>query len=162
MVQPVPTKAVLQPVKTATMCIARPSAIFQNNSDSSISVTILLLHTGKAAYDHQMWLKSSDHFERSLTLYSETLNDCALRCEDILVVNLTQRDMNPQKKAKFEEYSFVPDTMEYYQLLVTVIREVLACRVNCQRSMATIEGDFVNQFLSSQFHYLQFNYYKCT
>ena len=143
------------------MCIACPNAIFQNNSDSSISVTILLMHTGKAAYEQQMWLKSSDYFERSLTLYPEALNDCALRCEDILVVNLTQKDMNPQKKAKFEEYSFVPDTMEYYQLLGTVIREVLACRVNCQRSVAIIEGNFVNQFLSSHFHYLQFNYYKC-
>ena len=77
------------------------------------------------------------------------------------MVNLTQKDMNLQKQAKFDEYSFVPDTMEYYQLLVTIIREVLACRVNCHRRVATIEGEFVEQYLSSQFHYLQFNYYKC-
>ena len=77
------------------------------------------------------------------------------------MVNLTQKDMNLQKKAKFDEYSFVPDTMEYYQLLVTIITEVLACRVNCHRRVAIIEGEFVEQYLSSQFHYLQFNYYKC-
>ena len=106
-------------------------------------------------------MESSDHFERSLTLYQEALNKCLLLCEDVLAVNLTQEDMNPQKKAKFDDYSFVPDTMEYYQLLVTIIKEVLECRVSCPSRVATIEGKFVDKYLSSQFHYLQFDYYKC-
>jgi len=61
--------------------------------------------------------------------------------------------MNPQKQAKFDDYNFVPDTMEYYQLLVTVIREVLERHVNCHSRVATIEGRFVDKYLSSQFQF---------
>ena len=76
-------------------------------------------------------------------------------------VNLTQKDMSLQKKAKFDEYEFVPDTMEYYPLLVTIVKEVLVCRIGCHEEMASKHLEVVENYLSLHFHYLQFCYYKC-
>ena len=77
-----------------------------------------------------------------------------------MTVNLTQKDMNPQKKAKYDEHEFVANTMEYYQLLVVIIRELLECRVDCHKRMATINAEFTEDYLSTHFHYLQYDYYK--
>ena len=82
------------------------------------------LCTGKKAYNNELWLEAADHFEKALDLYKHELSDCQLLCEDVLVVNLTQPDMNDQKRALFEEYSLIPDTMEYYQLMATLIKDV--------------------------------------
>lgn len=57
-------------------------------------------------------------------LYKEALDDCYLLCEDGIDVNLTQPNMNPQKKALYEEYSLYAETMEYYELLVAVVKKV--------------------------------------
>ena len=76
-------------------------------------------------------------------------------------VNLTQRDMSPQKKAKFDEYEFVPDTMEYYPLMVTIVKELLECRIGCHGEMANNNLEVIENYLSVHFHYLQFCYYKC-
>ena len=59
-------------------------------------------------------------------MYKAELSDCQLLCEDVFTVNLTQPDMNEQKREHFEEYSLVPDSMEYYQLMATLIKDVSA------------------------------------
>ena len=79
---------------------------------------------GKASYDKGHWLEATDHIEKALELYKEALGDCYLMCEDGIHVNLTQPDMNPQKKALYEEYSLYAETMEYYELLVAIVKKV--------------------------------------
>lgn len=69
-------------------------------------------------------MEATDHFERALILYKEGLSNCYLLCEDGIDVNLTQPNMNPQKKALYEEYSLNAETMEYYELLVAVVKKV--------------------------------------
>ncbi len=78
-----------------------------------------------------------------------------------LQVNLTQKDMNPEKWAKFLEYDFVPDSVEFYPLLETIVREELRCRVGCRDVVATINGELDEGYFSRHFNYLQFSYYKC-
>ena len=80
--------------------------------------------TGKATYDKGHWLEATDHIEKALELYKEALGDCYLLCEDGIHVNLTQPDMNPQKKELYEEYSLYAETMEYYELLVAIVKKV--------------------------------------
>ena len=62
-------------------------------------------------------------------LYQEDLSNCYLLCEDGIDVNLTQPDMNPQKKELYEEYSLKAETMEYYELLVAVVKKVCASSI---------------------------------
>ncbi len=69
--------------------------------------------------------------------------------------------MNPEKQAKFKEYNFVPDSMEFYSLLETVVREDLRCRLKCHGDMATVNGELREGYFPEHFHYLQFCYYKC-
>ena len=76
-------------------------------------------------------------------------------------VNLTHQDMSPEKRAKFAEYDFVADTMEYYPLMVTIVRELLQCRIGCHVEMASNKLEVIENHLSLHFHYLQFCYYKC-
>lgn len=82
------------------------------------------LFSGRHSYNREHWLEAADHFEQALTLYKEALSNCYLICEDRIDVNLTQPNMNPQKKAIYEDYSLKAETMEYYELLVTVVKEV--------------------------------------
>lgn len=82
---------------------------------------------GKASYDKGHWLEATDHIEKALVLYKEALGDCYLLCEDGIHVNLTQPDMNPQKAALYEEYSLYAETMEYYELLVAIVKKVHVC-----------------------------------
>ena len=91
---------------------------------STVLIYGSLPHTGKKAYGAERWLEAVDHFERSLTHYSEEMSTCRLLCDDALSVNLTQPDMSEQKRKLFEEHSLVPDTMEYYELLSLIVQEV--------------------------------------
>lgn len=45
-------------------------------------------------------------------------------CEDVINVNLTQPDMNEIKKKLMEDYNFRTDTMEYYELIKSAIKQV--------------------------------------
>lgn len=79
---------------------------------------------GKKAYNEEKWAEAAEQFESSLLLYQEELSTCRLLCEDVLSINLTQPDMNEQKRKLFEEHSLVPDAMEYYDLLALIVQEV--------------------------------------
>lgn len=81
-------------------------------------------YVGKWAYTEEKWLEAKDHFENSLEVFRNSLSDCYFLCEDVINVNLTQPDMNPTKKSLLEEYGFKSDTMEYYELLGTSIKQV--------------------------------------
>ena len=83
--------------------------------------------TGVASYEKMLWLEATNHFEKALVLYKEALGDCYLMCEDGIDVNLTQPDMNQQKKSLYEEYSLKAETMEYYELLVAIVKRVWDC-----------------------------------
>lgn len=85
---------------------------------------LLWLSTGKKVYFQEEWLKAMHLFEKSLDIFKETIRDCFYMCEDVINVNLTQPNMNKIKEKLLEDYNFKADTMEFYDLLVTSIREV--------------------------------------
>lgn len=115
---------------------------------------------GKVAYESSEWQKSAAAFEEALVLYNEALERCQLVCEDSLQVNLSQHGVSAEKMAKFNQHKFTVDSMEYYALLTTIIREVLGCRIGCADKLATVEGVLIENYLQNHFHYLQFDYYK--
>ncbi|XP_064394427.1 endoplasmic reticulum protein SC65-like [Halichondria panicea] len=115
---------------------------------------------GKKAYNEEKWAEAVEQFESSLLLYQEELSTCRLLCEDVLSINLTQPDMNEQKRKLFEEHSLVPDAMEYYDLLALIVQEVLSCRVGCMEQVATKEGEVIEGYLPVHFNFLQYSYYK--
>lgn len=114
----------------------------------------------KAAYENKEWQKSVDSFESALALYNEALEHCQLVCEDSMHINMSQHGVSGQKVAKFNQHSLSVDSMEYYALLTTIVRELLGCRTGCIDKLATVEGIHIDSYLQSHFHYLQFNYYK--
>ena len=113
----------------------------------------------KTAYENKEWHKSVDSFESALVLYHEALERCQLVCEDSVHINMSQ-GVSVQKKAKFDQHGLSVDSMEYYTLLTTIIRELLGCRIGCVKKLATVEGVHIDNYLENHFHYLQFNYYK--
>ena len=144
---------------------------------------MLILLPGTRSYNEEHWLEAADHFERALTLYAEALSDCYLLCEDGINVNLTQPNMNFEKKSLYEKYGLKAEMMEYNELLIAVIKkvccihnllvvwqimfilvlsgfQVLSCRINCHDRMAVIEARSIPNYLSEHFNYLQFCYYK--
>lgn len=94
----------------------------QPSTCSLINLSLLL---GKEAYNEEKWLEAKDYFESSLERFKDALSDCYFMCEDVINLNLTQPDMNEMKKSLLEEYGFKSDTMEYYELLVTAIQQVM-------------------------------------
>lgn len=82
------------------------------------------MFSGLRTYGKEHWLEATDHFEEALALYKEALSNCYLLCEDEIDVNLTQPDINPQKKALYEEYHLEAEAMEYHEILVAVVKEV--------------------------------------
>ena len=70
------------------------------------------------------WLEAADHFEQALTLYTEALSDCYLLCEDGININLTQPNINFEKKSLYEKYGLKAEMMEYNELLIAVIKKV--------------------------------------
>ena len=85
---------------------------------------MLIFQSGVEAYTQKRWLHAVDMMEDSLIKFQGALSDCYLLCEDVINVNLTEPNMNTLKKDLLEEYGFKSDTMEYYELLVTAIKEV--------------------------------------
>lgn len=65
-----------------------------------------------------------DLFEKSLDIFEENIRECFYLCEDVINVNLSQPNMNKLKKELLEESNLKADTMEFYELLVSSVREV--------------------------------------
>ena len=81
-------------------------------------------------------------------------------CDDILPINLTQANMSESRRSLIAAYREEVDSMEYHQLLVLVVREMLLCRGRCVERMATVNGQLKERYVSSHFDHLQFVYYK--
>lgn len=75
-------------------------------------------------YGQNNWLEAIDSFEASLVLFKDSLEDCYLLCEDMVHLNMTEPDMSPMKRDLLTEYGFKIDSMEYYDIMVTAIKEV--------------------------------------
>lgn len=119
--------------------------------------------TGLNAYENEHYLEAVDLIESALPMYRQALNNCLLMCEDILVVNITDRDMSQGMREIMDHYvySLSVDMLEYHSVLATAVREVLECRVRCHDDMARVKGEVLEDYLPHHFHYLQFSYYKC-
>ena len=87
-------------------------------------IVCMSMSTGKQVYHQDKWLEAADLFESSLAVFQTDLSDCYLLCDDLIQVNLTEPNINTMKKSLLDEYGFQPDTMEYYELLRSSIREV--------------------------------------
>lgn len=117
--------------------------------------------SARSAYTSGEWLKSAVLIEKAIKEYKNSLNDCYLVCDDINVINITGDDVSPEKDNKLEEYEILPDSLEYYELLRSIVLSYLKCRSDCRVRTATVDGEFFDKYLPGHFHYLQFNYFKC-
>lgn len=116
---------------------------------------------GKEAYQEHQWLKAVDNMEAAVKMFLEAMEDCRLMCEDIVLVNLTQSDSSADKQEKLEREGLLPDSIEWHQLMLSLVRSLLECRTLCHDKMATINGDYHDKYLSGHFDYLQYAYFKC-
>lgn len=117
--------------------------------------------TARGDYTSGKWLESAVLIEKAIDEYKHSLNDCYMLCDDINVINITGDDVSPEKDEKLEEYDILPDSLEYYELLRSIILSYLKCRSDCRIRAATADGEFFDKYLPGHFHYLQFNYFKC-
>ena len=113
-------------------------------------------------YENENFLEAVDLIESALPLYLEALDRCQLLCEDMLVMNITETDMNDGMREVLQHYtnSLRPDTLDYHSVFGTAIRELLQCRVRCHDDVARVKGKLLGDYLPHHFHYLQFSYYK--
>lgn len=116
---------------------------------------------GKEAYQQHQWLKSVDNMETAVKMYLEAMEDCRLMCEDIALVNLTNPDNSAEKQEKLEQEGFLPDSVEWHQLMLSLVRSLLQCRTLCRDKMATINGVYQDKYLAGHFNHLQYAYFKC-
>lgn len=47
-------------------------------------------------------------------------------------------------------------------LLPDLYKDVLKCKIKCEENLTpSVGGYFVEKFVATMYHYLQFSYYKC-
>ncbi|CAK9293405.1 unnamed protein product [Gordionus sp. m RMFG-2023] len=109
---------------------------------------------GIQSYLSENWFEAIDYFEEALTQYYKKDNECRLLCH------------GPYKK--IFNYDFITTISNIYALR-------LKCNRNCIRKLNTIPGErsddttysdidtkylFLDDYLRSHYHYLQFAYFK--
>lgn len=114
----------------------------------------------KEAYGEEKWLEAAELLEEAINDYMEATNKCLLMCNDVIYVNFTDPDMPESTYKLLEEMGFLPDSMEYNDLLKALIKEYLECRTGCQDKMATVNGQYYEKYLPGHFNHLQYTYYK--
>lgn len=113
---------------------------------------------GVSAYQNNQWLKAVDNFELGVSSLLEAMNECRLMCEDIVFINLTHYEISVNRQ---EQEMFRLNSMEWHQLVHSLVRSLLVCRTQCLDKMATINGVYKAKYLSDHFNHLQFAYFKC-
>lgn len=116
--------------------------------------------TGRVAYENQEWLKSVEFMETAVDLYLKDLDECLLRCDDTLAVNMSKH-VSVEKATLLSDHYITLDSMEYYQLLLFQINRLLECRAQCRVRMDTLNGKYYDKYLPGHFNHLQFSYFKC-
>ncbi|XP_041830223.1 endoplasmic reticulum protein SC65-like [Melanotaenia boesemani] len=83
---------------------------------------------------------SVEHLEEALRLYLQEFDLCQVDCEGIS--------------------QFSPDR-DFYTVMAEVYVDILTCKLKCEENLApNVGGYFVEKFLATIYHYLQYAYYK--
>ncbi|KAM8730310.1 endoplasmic reticulum protein SC65-like [Acanthopagrus schlegelii] len=83
---------------------------------------------------------SVEHMEEALRLYLQEFHLCQADCEGISQLS--------------------PDT-DFYTLIADVYMDTLQCQLKCEENlMPNVGGHFVEKFVATIYHYLQYAYYK--
>ncbi|KAK7919549.1 hypothetical protein WMY93_010833 [Mugilogobius chulae] len=84
--------------------------------------------------------RSTVHLEEALKLYLHEFELCQYECEGV---------------------SHVPPNLDLYAIITDVYVEILKCKLKCEDKLKpNVGGFFVENFLSTIYHYLQYAYYK--
>ncbi|NXN38334.1 P3H2 hydroxylase, partial [Rhinoptilus africanus] len=102
---------------------------------------------GVRHYDKEEYEVAIDFLERALKGYYSEDEDCQLMCE------------GPQR---FEEHEYLDYKAGLYEAIADHYMQVLACKHDCVRELATRSGRIspIENFLPLHYDYLQFAYYR--
>uniref|UniRef100_A0A663N0R0 procollagen-proline 3-dioxygenase n=1 Tax=Athene cunicularia TaxID=194338 RepID=A0A663N0R0_ATHCN len=102
---------------------------------------------GVRHYDKEEYELAIDFLERALEGYYSEDEDCQIMCE------------GPQR---FEEHEYLEYKAGLYEAIADHYMQVLACKHDCVRELATRSGRIspIENFLPLHYDYLQFAYYR--
>uniref|UniRef100_A0A8B9M7X8 procollagen-proline 3-dioxygenase n=1 Tax=Accipiter nisus TaxID=211598 RepID=A0A8B9M7X8_9AVES len=102
---------------------------------------------GVRHYDKEEYELAIDFLERALKGYYSEDEDCQIMCE------------GPQR---FEEHEYLEYKAGLYEAIADHYMQVLACKHDCVRELATRSGRIspIENFLPLHYDYLQFAYYR--
>uniref|UniRef100_A0A8C8DQU4 Endoplasmic reticulum protein SC65 n=1 Tax=Oryzias sinensis TaxID=183150 RepID=A0A8C8DQU4_9TELE len=91
-------------------------------------------------YNNGDYSSSARNMEQAVTLYFESYSMCLAGCE-----------------SSYE----ITEVKDFYPTLADLFLDVLKCKVKCEENlMPNVGGFFVEKFVATMYHYLQFSYYK--
>ncbi|XP_018516079.1 endoplasmic reticulum protein SC65 [Lates calcarifer] len=91
-------------------------------------------------YNSGDFSNSARNMEQAITQYFEIYSLCSAGCE-----------------GSYEILEF----KDFYPTLADLYSDVLKCKVNCEEHLTpSVGGFFVEKFVATMYHYLQFSYYK--
>lgn len=91
-------------------------------------------------YNNGDFSSSARHMEQAITQYFEVYSNCLAGCE-----------------GSYEILEF----KDFYPTLADLYTDVLKCKVMCEENLTpSVGGFFVEKFVATMYHYLQFSYYK--
>lgn len=91
-------------------------------------------------YNNGDFSSSARNMEQAITQYFEVYNLCLAGCE-----------------GSYEILEF----KDFYPTLADLYTDVLKCKVKCEENLTpSVGGFFVEKFVATMYHYLQFSYYK--
>ncbi|MEQ2209896.1 hypothetical protein XENOCAPTIV_005533, partial [Xenoophorus captivus] len=97
--------------------------------------------SGVKLFNSGNYNSSIEHMEEALRLYLQEYDLCQAECEGI--------------------GNFSSDR-DFYALLAEVYIDTLKCKIQCEENlMPNVGGYFVENFVPTIYHYLQYAYYKC-
>ncbi|KAM6904428.1 endoplasmic reticulum protein SC65 [Xenentodon cancila] len=91
-------------------------------------------------YNNEDFSSSARNMEQAITQYFDIFSLCLAGCE-----------------ASYEILEF----KDFYPTLADLYVDVLKCKVKCEENLTpSVGGFFVEKFVATMYHYLQFSYYK--
>lgn len=102
---------------------------------------------GKRYYSHDSFGLAADHFEAALDKYFTADKECRALCEG---------------SYNYDGYNYMEYSADLFQTVTDHYTQVLHCKQRCSVELASTAGNDkpFEDFLPSQFNYLQFSYYN--
>lgn len=119
-------------------------------------------------YNSGDFSNSARNMEQALTQYFEIYSNCLASCEGSYEIlefkdfypTLAGETRSPLSPLIFRKTSFSSLTFSFL-CSSDLFTDVLKCKVKCEeRLMPNVGGFFVEKFVATMYHYLQFSYYK--